>query len=313
VATLQLSLLSLNNILTYDPSVNDYKIVDINKSLSHLFTLARTTARPIDDAEKIQHTINVYLRIRQPEPWAQWCRNQSDLFDNGALTNSQNFMNQAVMKYNKIVSAQGGKFNGSSTTIQEDIVAMVSDTVKKAKRKTPAAATEDDSKPPATKHKLPPFAKQPAVSTAANAQKYKIGDTKEWGKKTWHFCGCPNHRDGILWHVHPAAACCTRRKWLEAQGNEPPPADANLANDDDDAASTGADPDDTATTAKSSVTGPSANLGNVSSLLARSLELLGDNQAATIASPMPFRRCMMASETRATDLYTVSICGHPCS
>jgi hypothetical protein len=66
------------------------------------FVLATTGTRTLDDPERIQHTLTVYQRIRQPEIWAQWVRNQVDAFEQGNITLSQSFMNTAVIKYNKI-------------------------------------------------------------------------------------------------------------------------------------------------------------------------------------------------------------------
>ena len=33
----------------------------------------------------IQHVLNVYSKIVQPELWAQWVRNKTDDFDSGAF------------------------------------------------------------------------------------------------------------------------------------------------------------------------------------------------------------------------------------
>jgi hypothetical protein len=240
VASTQLSMLSFKNILEFDPSEHAFNIPTINTKLIHLFVLATTRDRTLQDAEKIQHTIHAYSRIQQPELWAQWVRNQTDAFDEGRITVCQAFMNSAVIKYNKITGSSEGGFRGSSSTVQDDIVAMV--TATKHKR----AATAPPSKPrPAGKvikddqaptHKLPPFARHFKASVDDNSKKYKIGDTQTWDKLTWYFCDCPTHRNKIKWHTHTPEICRTRIKWLENKGSAPI---ANIADDDaaDDATS----------------------------------------------------------------------------
>jgi hypothetical protein len=91
-----------------------------------LFTLATTSSRVLSEAEKIQHILTAYQHIRQPEIWAQWIRNQIDFFEQGTITNSQAFMNTAVVKVNKLcIENDDQSFPGSSSTLQEDIVAMM--------------------------------------------------------------------------------------------------------------------------------------------------------------------------------------------
>lgn len=127
--------------------------------------------------ERVQHTLNVYLRILQPEEWAQWARNQADEFDAGAITNSQTFMNSAVQKYNKIMEKRGD-FKGSTTSLQEDIVAMLatkrtkttSTTTAAKKRKT---TSQDKDEPPSA---LPPFIKHYKHVVNGKDVKYKVGD-----------------------------------------------------------------------------------------------------------------------------------------
>jgi hypothetical protein len=278
VASLQLSMMSLNSIITYEPAKDDFKISDINKNLNYLFVLARTPTRPLDEPEKILHTLTVYSKIRQPEQWAQWTRNQVDKFEEGSILVCQSFMNQAVVKYNKITYELKG-FSGSSHTIQEDIVAMVTSAVNKRKQPKDSSSTTaskstpksdtDDTTP--RRQKLPPFAKHFAVSSAADAKKYKVGDSKEWNQHTWYFCDCPNHRDKVKWHTHPASTCRTRAKWLEQQGTSP---EGNLVTDDDQ---TMPDADDDKSCANTSALTAATD---VTGLLASALSLAGDNAVA---------------------------------
>ena len=101
ISSLQLSMMSFNQILQFDPALHQFKVPTINKTLNHLFVLATTSTRTLDDPERIQHTLTVYQQICQPEIWAQWVRNQVDAFEQGTILISQSFMNTGVMKYNK--------------------------------------------------------------------------------------------------------------------------------------------------------------------------------------------------------------------
>jgi len=67
VASLQLSILSFNQILNFDPNEYNFKILVINTKLSNLFFLATTRAHQISDAEKIQQMLTVYAAIKQPK------------------------------------------------------------------------------------------------------------------------------------------------------------------------------------------------------------------------------------------------------
>lgn len=136
VSSLQLSMLSFNNILTFNPHDYKFNIPVINNKLQHYFVLSTTSTRTLLDSEKIQHLLTVYGKILQPETWAQWVRNQVDAFEEGKITEVQSFMNKAVIKYNKIVCVSG-QFSGSITTVQEDIISMIATKQKQPKRTPP--------------------------------------------------------------------------------------------------------------------------------------------------------------------------------
>ena len=56
--------------------------------------------------------------------WAQWTMNKIDAFDDNQITVCQDFMNTAVVKFNKINATDNG-FKGSVHTVQDDIVALI--------------------------------------------------------------------------------------------------------------------------------------------------------------------------------------------
>ena len=194
VSSLQLSLLSFNNILNFNPVDHGFNIPILNSKLLHLFVLATTSTRNLLDSERIQHTLNVYGKILQPEVWAQWVRNKVEDFEEGKITKCQDFMNTATIKYNKIAgSYPSGKFPGSSTTVQEDIVAMIS--LKNKRKYVPKDNNDDnESKRPSYDRdtEKPPFLTH---SQDSSKTKYKLGNTKMWKGKAYYFCNCPIHRN----------------------------------------------------------------------------------------------------------------------
>ena len=216
MSTSQLMLQSLRSILDFDPAEHDFSIPTINTKLNHLFMLATTPRRTLHDDERISHTIAVYAKIKQPELWAQWVREQMNAINNGTITNAQDFMNSAVLEYNHVCGQNGGAFNGSGNTLTEDIVAMIA-----AKQKKPQKDVKEikpEQKPSAKK--LPPFLKHFKDGLGDSAKPYKLGDTKTWNNETWYFCDCPSHRDKAKWHTHPPESCRTRLRWLaKKKGN----------------------------------------------------------------------------------------------
>jgi hypothetical protein len=231
-------------------------------------------ARTLGDAERNQHTLTVlYQRIRQPEIWAQWVRNQVDAFGEGRILSSQIFMNAAAIKYNKIcVESDGQDFPGSATTLQEDIVAMMAATKRKflpgappEKGKPTSSTTANDDR---KKFKQPPFVKHYKSSVADGDKAFKVGDTKVWNKETWHFCDCPNHRDRIKWHTHSTADCRTHRNWIE-KGS--PPVISNPAINDSNA-----DDEEAPFEEEDSLL-----TDDITTLLANTLSLAGDHTVAS--------------------------------
>jgi hypothetical protein len=225
VASLQLSMISFKNILDFDPADHKFNIPTINTKINHLFVLATTRKRQLLDSERIQHTLAVYDRIKQPEPWAQWVRIQIDKFDDGLILVCQDFMNSATLKYNKIItSSVVGGFKGSVSTIQEDIVAMVAGAGAAKRKRTPPsyddkAATPNDQKPAFVNKKLPPFVKHYRSFPTNDATIYKVGDSKTWNNAMWYFCDCPTHRDKVKWHTHPTDTCRTCQRSKEGKSD----------------------------------------------------------------------------------------------
>ena len=132
-------------------------------------------------------------------------------------------MNSAVIKHISI--AKKSWFQGSLSTKEEDIVAMLSKIKKGVTPSSDIVKNNDKALDGARKYAIPPFVKD----TVNIAIAMKIGDTKTWNKTLWSYCNFPNHRNGMHWHKHKATDCKSRLRHL--QSNASPPT-ANLANDE---------------------------------------------------------------------------------
>ena len=117
-------MLAFCQILNFNPFKHNYVVPVIHTQLNHLFVMATTKNRSVLDAEKLQHIITTYDRIKQPESWAQWVQSTVEWIEEGALTQPQKLLNDDTLKYTKIIASEG-KFSTSSNTIQQDIVAML--------------------------------------------------------------------------------------------------------------------------------------------------------------------------------------------
>jgi hypothetical protein len=104
------------------------------------------------------------------------------------------------------------------------------------------------------------------TSSADDAVKYKVGDTKTWNKLTWHFCDYPNHRNKQKWHTHSTDECRLSKKWLESN-----PIGANATVDDKQQPP---QPDDKSVTQEEEA-------NPLAAMLANALTLASDNSEAS--------------------------------
>ena len=94
--------------LNYTTHTYNYVIPMINTKITHLFLLACTFTRVLNNTEQTQHTLTVYGGIKQPAIWYSWVITKTNGFEDGSITICYNFMNQAVIKCANISSAQEG-------------------------------------------------------------------------------------------------------------------------------------------------------------------------------------------------------------
>ena len=272
-SSVKLSIMSYNALTTFNPADYDFDLPTINTKLSHLFVLSNTSSRSLSEQEKIQHLLTAYERIKQPEKWAQWVLAKMDHFDEGRLTNAQRFMNEGALKHLQISSHSDDGFGGSANTLQQDIVAMLA-----VKRKTTPPGGPNSKVPGTDKSDKtpiePPFLRWFKSSAGAEGVPFKVGDTKSFQGKTWHYCDCPNHKGGARWHPHKTSACRTRQAWLKNKDANHNPT-ANLATDDENKPPT----DDSSDAPDSSSDGTANPSDQVTALLAQALALSSGNEA----------------------------------
>jgi hypothetical protein len=276
-SSLQLTIKTITDIQALDPVDFKFSIAAINTKLTHYFILASSSTRALSEAEKLQHTLTVYAKIKQPESWAQWIRTNIDAFNDNSLTVCQTLMNAAALKHLKI-SSEDGVFCGRSTSVSKDVVAMLATHNSKPKptladsKSKPKAA-----KPPGTASnsdlKLPPLSRFTTLPRAREVlTSYKVGDFKMLEGRKFHFCDAPNHWLRHKWHGHTAESCRSRKIWMQAN---PPPA-AHAA----DASDAGRTPDVTSPPSTASVPTVSPAItppANITVLLANCLQHAGDN------------------------------------
>ena len=262
-ASSQVSMQALRDLQDLNPVDYGYNISVINTRAAHLFTLATTGARILSDGERIQLLLTAYNRIRQPAAWSTWVANKTEAFDAGLLVPSlhvsahQLLMNEAILKSNRLhADKDNGPLQWRSTSLAEDVVAMLANSAAAAPKTRPSfsrnsTTTAGPPSAPVIKPVLPPFARHFKASSAPDAAKFQVGDSKPFDGATWYFCDCPTHRNKVKWHTFPHTECRQRQRWLESS----PPV-ATLATNP---------PSDTGSTHSSSL--PSAEHQNTIALL----------------------------------------------
>eukprot|EP00980_Cylindrotheca_fusiformis_P006392 scaffold1365_cov78-Cylindrotheca_fusiformis.AAC.1 len=241
-SSLQMTIKAVTDIQNLNPANLSYKIPAINNKLAHLFIMASSGTDSITESAKIRHTLTLYAKIKQPESWAQWVRNKIDSFDEGTLTVCQNLMNSAAIKQMKII-ADEGSFSGRSTSLQEDVIAMVAMKAKQPVAKAKPAANKGKKKDKSddessSSKKSPPFVKHWKAPDAEGGTRYKVGDTKVFEGDTYHFCNATTHRGGYRWHMHSPDNCRVRQSWL-LSSPAPSANAADVPTTDDDASAAG--------------------------------------------------------------------------
>ena len=181
---------------------------NIDNQLNHLLDIATTTSHIIYPEERLKEVFKPHYRIYTPESWEQWGRNQIDDVEDGKITNTEELMKQLFLKFYNICNT-GTCFQGSSKTITEDIVDMLSDKKQKQKLAT-SHPTSDESDPDTKKQvKLPLLTPHYNQTSDPETTKYKVDASKIWNGVTYYFFDCPTHKNKPKWYTHTAETCHT--------------------------------------------------------------------------------------------------------
>ena len=245
------SITALDKLSDLDPAQYKFDITDINTALFNLMKQsAGLTGKLFPNEAQVTYLLRTYKRIKQPEAWKTWVEARTT--DNPPPI-AQKLANDAVAYANTL--QQEGVWQPKKQTLEAQIQAMLAQHVDKAKKRKAdpkgdtgkennnAKRRKGDSKAKSTdkKNSAPPFLTNRKTK---DGKDHKVGDTKTWNGKEYHYCDCPNHKQNSAWHLFSAEQCRTRAKWLKekdaAKGKEAkqPNVEGNVAdvdNESDDA------------------------------------------------------------------------------
>ena len=298
-ASTLLSIQALDDLQSLEPAEFLFSLPALNARINSLFTLATTNARTLSDGERMQMVLRIYRRIRQPAAWCTWVSNRSEALDNQhstplpGLPNLKHIalMNGAVLYAVKLSNDKDYPVSWKSTTMEQDVVAMVASAARpppvtapppaatpSRPRATGSSSTSTTTSRRGTASDLPPFARHFKTSGATDAPHYSVGDTKLHEGVTWHFCDAVHPHNSIRWHSYPASQCRDRTRWIAAGSPPRPPstrpAIVALATDDP---STSVSALTIPTTAPPL---PSSHSSDITALLAHALSLPDATDAA---------------------------------
>ena len=230
------SITALDKLSDLDPAKYKFDITDINTALFNLMKQsAGLTGKLFPNEAQVTYLLRTYKRIKQPEAWKTWVEARTT--DNPP-PQAQKLANDAVAYANTL--HQEGVWQPKKQTLEAQIQAMLAQHVEKAAGKKRKPDSSDDTgkennsakrrkvdgkpKPTDKKSSAPPFL---TSRKTKDGKDYKVGDTKSWNGKEYHYCDCPNHKKNSAWHLFSAEQCRTRAKWLKekktTKGNEKQP------------------------------------------------------------------------------------------
>lgn len=142
---------------------------------------------------------------------------QRDNYNEDTITNYQDFMNKAVIKYKKIVCISR-QCQGSITTVQEDIIALLAQNHRQNKC-NPIQNKNENANTKTIKREPTSFVTHYKKSQGI---KYKLGNTLDSNVTTSYFCDCPLRRNKLKRHTHHPNKCYIHNCWLKEKGTHTP-------------------------------------------------------------------------------------------
>ena len=237
------SISALDKLSDLDPAQYKYNITEINTVLFNLMKQSSgLTGNMFPNEAQVTYLLRTYRRIKQPEAWKHWV--EARMTDTPPPP-AQKLANDAVAYANNL--KQENNWTPNKQTITAQIQAMMAQALDKSSKKRKQQDSSDggkenngkrrkldnDKSKPAAK-KDPPFLTE---RKSKDGKDFKVGDTKKWNGKEYHFCDCPNHKRNGAWHSFTAEQCRTRAKWLKSKKESPKekkdkttPIEGNVAN-----------------------------------------------------------------------------------
>ena len=199
-----------DNLSDFHPKRFRYDVIQVNNYISSaVMTLkaAASAGGTITDQEILYFQFKVYKKIKAP---AEWTMHSLFLVSTVASTpgyTPETLFNETQAKYTTLLNQ--GLWKPSDKTPEEQTLAMVAQ--QQQAKKSPNNSTKSKptsgqtSKATDKDKKSPPFANSPG----------KLGDTKQWNGKTYHWC--PATHKHSHWHTHKVEECNTYKKMLKEQ------------------------------------------------------------------------------------------------
>ena len=212
-ATLQQSLNAQTELWNYDPSKHDFDLAKVHKDLANLFALMRTQHRNPSEHERGHFALAIYKKIKQPARFVHGVIGIEDRFTRGEIASCQDMMNEVLALQQRLMLEQDGKFNGSLSSAEDDVIAMIATLNKQKQRQPtrPGTGTGTGTNPTGNGDRNDPNWRPPFINHYFHGNrdtgKYKAGDTKkDQFDRLWYFCPI-KHRNGERWHLHRHTEC----------------------------------------------------------------------------------------------------------
>lgn len=200
----------------FHPRRFKYDITQVNNYIRAAIKTLRAAASAggaITNQEILYFQFKIYKKIKAPAEWSSHI-----LFLEAKVTSTPAYLPDTLYaevqaKYNNLLNS--GLWRPSDKTPEEQTLAMV-------------AAQQQDNKKSQGKNKLNKQNKRKADEklSSTNEKKYppfsqsegKLGDTKQWGGKTYYWC--PAKHKHSHWHTHKVDECNTYKKMKAGSAEE---------------------------------------------------------------------------------------------
>ena len=199
---------TLNKLAEFHPKHFRYDILQVSNFIhAAVKTLkaASSSGGMITDQETLYFQFKIYKKIKAPAEWISHI-----LFLEATIASNAGYLldtlfNEVQSKYTNL--SNQGLWCPSNKTPEEQTLAMVAQQQQNKSKGSSSPKKESSSKSPSKEEKGPPFAHKES----------KLGDTKQWNGKTYHYC--PANHKHTHWHTHKVEECNTYKKMSKGETN----------------------------------------------------------------------------------------------